>query len=482
MKLFIYNLVFIFVITLLGIEPIISYAQDSPSMATLSGQELFIQNRCVRCHTIGRGRFVGPDLSAVSEKYSKDKIIKWIENPQQIYQESGTMPYNEGYPPMPPMNVPSAQAKVIADYLLSFNVEENLAARGSISGQVLNKTSDGPAPGVDLTLTSYMGERPTGDKTIKSDEQGNFSFGDLAWDRSYGLTVNFKGTQYSTDKMVFNPDEDAKVLNLPIYEPTSEDNDLAVVEAHMIVQSSEEALSVADLSLYSNNGDKVYVGGRETEDGRKESLKFSVPKGAQDLNFVHGAKPEDIVQTEYGFADTTSILPGEKRIVYTYNIALGSGTTKFDKTIDYPTENFLLLISDTGRTTKVSGLTSVETVVVQGESFLKWTGANLTPGHQIKVRIERQVFKEDYLKWGALGFLLLIIVIGFIYSTFVKEKSNLGPNEPKKRGDDLDKRATLLQEIAQLDDSFENGQVDEKTYRNIRENKKEELKNLIRSL
>ncbi len=483
MKSPICNIVFVFIIAILGIEPIVSYAQDHPpSMANLSGQELFIQSRCVRCHTIGRGRFVGPDLSAVSEKYSKDKIIKWIENPQQIYQESGKMPYNEGYPPMPPMNVPPAQAEAIADYILSFNVSENPAAKGSISGQVLNETSDGPAPGVELTLTSYMGERPTDDKTIESDEQGNFSFENLGWDRSYGLTVNFKGTQYSTDKMVFNPDEDTKVLTLPIYEPTFEDDDLAVIESHMIVQASEGALSIADLSLYSNKGDKVYVGGKETEDGRKKSLKFSVPKGALDLNFVHGAKPEDIVQTEYGFADTTSILPGEKRVVYTYNIALDSGTTKFDKTIDYPTENFLLLVSDTGKTAKVSGLTSVEPVVVQGESFLKWTGTDLNPGHQIKIRFEGQFMKNDYLKWGALGFLLLILVIGFIYSTFVKEKSNLGTSEQNKRGDGVDQRTALLQEIAQLDDSFESGQVDEKTYRDIRENKMEELKKLIRRL
>lgn len=483
MKLLIYKLVLIFTIAIIAVEPAIIYAQDqSPSMAALSGEELFIQNRCVRCHTIGRGRFVGPDLSAVGERYSKDEIIKWIENPQQIYQQSGKMPYNEGYPPMPPMNVPPGQAKAIADYILSFNVKDNTATKGSIYGQVVNKTVDGPAPEVELTLTSYMGERPTDDKTIKSDEQGNFSFEDLDWNRSYGLTVNFKGTQYSTDKMVFNPDESTKVLTLPIYEPTFEENDLAVVEGHMIVQAAEGVLSVADLSLYSNNGDNVYVGGKETEDGRKESLKFSLPKSAQDLNLIHGVKQEDLVQTDYGFADTTSMLPGEKRIVYTYNIPLGSGTTKFDKTIDYPTDNFLLLISDTGKDTKVTGLTSAEAVEVQGENFLKWTGADLKPGHEIKIRFEGQLFKESYLKWGVLGFLLLVIVIGFIYSNFRKNKSALEPSGAGGRGENVDPRTALLQEIAQLDDNFESGQIDENTYRETREKKKEELKKIIRRL
>jgi serine protease Do len=38
-----------------------------------------------------------------------------------------------------------------------------------------------------------MGDKPTGDKTLKSDEQGNFSFDGLNWDRSYAIIVNFKG-------------------------------------------------------------------------------------------------------------------------------------------------------------------------------------------------------------------------------------------------------------------------------------------------
>ncbi|MGI9553279.1 MAG: c-type cytochrome, partial [Thermodesulfobacteriota bacterium] len=33
-----------------------SYSDES------RGKELFEEKRCVRCHTIGRGQFVGPDL------------------------------------------------------------------------------------------------------------------------------------------------------------------------------------------------------------------------------------------------------------------------------------------------------------------------------------------------------------------------------------------------------------------------------------
>jgi len=457
--------------------------EQAPSTVSLSGEELFIQNRCVRCHTIGRGKFVGPDLANVKNKYKDEEIVKWIENPQQIYQASGKMPFNEGYPPMPPMNVPPAQAVIIKDYILSVDVPEDGTKTGSISGQVLNKTSEGPASGVELTLTSYMGDKPTDEETMKSDDQGNFSFDNLNWDRSYEITVNFKGAQYSTDKMVFFPNEETKILNLPIFEPTVEEDDISVVESHMIVQTGDGVLSVADLTLFDNSGNKIYVGGKELDDGRKESLRFNTPKGAQSLNFIHGINPDDIVQTAYGFADTTSIMPGQKRVVYTYDLPLSSGTTKFEKTIDYPTANFLLLISDLERTAEVKGLTGGESVQIQGESFLKWTGTDLQPGQQVKVELKSPIAKIDYIKWAAIALLLLIVIVGVIYSLVSKNKSITNNKFKEDRAEDLkERRIELLKEIAFLDDSFEAGQIDEQKYRNIREIKKEELKKVTRRL
>ncbi len=476
-----YQLYIILIISYIAFVAPSALAQNEVTpAATLSGQELFIQNRCVRCHTIGKGRFVGPDLAGIGQRYSKEEIITWIENPQQIYQETGKMPFNEGYPPMPPMNISPTQAAAIAEYITSFIVSEDSATFGNITGQVINKTNDLPASNIELTLTSYMGDRPTDEKSIKSDPQGNFSIGNLGWDRSYGIRVNFKGTEYSTDKMVFNPGEDTKTLILPIYEPTFDENDITIIETHVIVQPAEGVVSIANISLYSNSGDKVYVGGKDTADGKKESLRISIPKEALDLNFIHGIKPQDLVQTDYGYAETTSVLPGEKRVVYTYSIPLQSGNTELDQIIDYPTKKFLLLVAEAEMTTTVTGLSGREQVDVQGQKFLKWTGADLAPGHKIELRLKRDFVVDSYLKWAVLAFLVVLIAIGAIYSSFKKEDPE--PEQTDIVDNLLDQKNTLIREIAGLDDEFEAGKIDENTYRNVRESKKEELKKLTRRL
>ncbi len=465
--------------------PDVKAQEQAPfTTVTLSGEELFIQGRCVRCHTIGRGRFVGPDLAGVGNRYSKEEIVKWIENPQQIYQSTGKRPINEGYPPMPPLNIPEERAKEIAEYLTSYSVSQDSADTGSISGQVINETNDGPATGVELTLTSYMGDNPTGDKTIETDGQGNFLFDGLNWDRSYAISINFKGAQYSTDKMVFNPNEETKILNLPVYEPSFDEDKIEIVEAQMIVQIAEGALSVADLTLYNNAGDTVFVGGKETQDGRKEALRVSTPKEAQNINFIHGLTHADVVETEYGFAGTTSVLPGQKRIVYAYALPLLSGTTDFEKTIDYPTRSFLLLISESTESVTVKGLKGGESVEVHDEKFLKWTGENLKPGHLIKLGLKNPLTAGEYLKWGALGFLLIIILAGVIYSTVTKKgaEQDKNSNEDEGVGSLKAKHVAFIKEIAQLDDDFEAGNIEEQKHKNIRRDKIEELKKIKRRL
>ena len=64
-------------------------------------KENYLQKRCVTCHVVGRGKFVGPDLWNVSKKYNKSDLIQWINNPDQIYEKYGKKPFNNGYPPMP---------------------------------------------------------------------------------------------------------------------------------------------------------------------------------------------------------------------------------------------------------------------------------------------------------------------------------------------------------------------------------------------
>lgn len=53
------------------------------------GAYLIYQNPCLKCHTIaGKGKEVGPDLSYVGKKHTKEWFLENFENPQQFAPES----------------------------------------------------------------------------------------------------------------------------------------------------------------------------------------------------------------------------------------------------------------------------------------------------------------------------------------------------------------------------------------------------------
>ncbi|HEX3035684.1 MAG TPA: cytochrome c [Thermodesulfobacteriota bacterium] len=447
----------------------------------LSGKELFIQNRCVRCHTIGRGRFVGPDLAGVGERYGQDEIERWIENPQQIYQVRGKSPVNEGYPPMPPLGVSSSDAEKIADYLLS--VKTSIAQNeegGVIKGKVINETKEEAVEGVELTLTSFMGDRATDEKKTKTNIDGFFEFKELSWNRSYAISVNYNGAEYVTDKMVFYPEEDAKTLDLPIYEPTDSDENISVNAAHMIVQITEEKIAVAEMMVLHNGSRRIYIGKDELQNGRREVLRFDLPEGANEVEFLSGLTKDSVVRTDKGFSDTSSVAPGISRIVYAYTLPYGLGSNVFEKTISYPTQGFILLVSDSGRNVKVEGLSGGDTVQIQNGKFLRWTGENLKADTKIKVEISSPLLGGDILQWVVLG-AIVMLVGGSIFYSVVKRNKPVEKHSAKHLIDDLkEQREILIREIAELDDKFEAGEISEGEYRKERSQKKEKLLDVAR--
>lgn len=460
-----------------------THAQENPHDMSTMGRDLFIENRCVRCHTIGRGRFVGPDLGHVGDRYTREELVRWITNPQEVYQATGKMPVNEGYPPMPPMEIHPMAASAIADYLLTVEIKPDTVKGGTIAGKVINKTSDAAVQDVNITLTSFMGDKETGKTDVVTGPDGVFDFKELPWDRSYMVTLSFDGADYSTDKMVFYPGEDTKTLELPVYDPTTSPEDISVTESHMIVQAADGGISVADLSMFDNKGSRMYVGSVDAGDGKKETLKFSLPNEASNVNFIHGLDPAGVVRTSGGFSDTASVLPGSKRVVFAYSLPEGSGDRVIEKTIEYPTGSFLLLVSESSGAVNVEGLTGGDTVPIENERFYRWVGTDLKPGHRIIINITVPFDSSVYVKWGAIGVVLLLIAAGIIYSSLRGKGGRRGESgKTVTREALMDRRSSLIKEIAAMDDSYEAGRMDEAEYKKSRESKKEELVEITRRL
>ena len=395
----------------------------SSATAQVSGESVFIEGKCVRCHTIGKGRFVGPDLLGVGERYSRDDLIRWARDPESLYSERKKKPVNEGYPPMPPMNLSESDAQRVADYLLEYTPPPGLSESGTIMGQVRNITTRKPQEGQDVVLISYMGDRKEERHFAKSDSLGVFSFSSLRWDRSYEIMLFHEGVQYVSGKMVFLPGRDEITLDLPVYDTTSSDENISLRSLNLIVYPDNGGASVNVTSLYvfENSGDTVFTGEQAGSD--MTTLVFSIPEEAEDVTFSDSVNPEAAERKGEKLYGKLPFLPGMKRIALGYSLPLSQIGEKFSIGFDYEVADLAVFVRKTelGIRVKQPGAVAEE-ILIHDEAFLKYVLSDLEPG-SVKVVVSNISFLKSNLgKYLPVILFFLFAAAGVMYFFYGKNR------------------------------------------------------------
>ncbi len=88
------------------------------------GEQLF--KVCAACHTIGKGKLIGPDLKGVTERLEKEWLVKFIINSQELVQagdEYAVKIFEENNKiPMPPNNFTTGQVDAVLAYIENYDM------------------------------------------------------------------------------------------------------------------------------------------------------------------------------------------------------------------------------------------------------------------------------------------------------------------------------------------------------------------------
>jgi mono/diheme cytochrome c family protein len=101
---------------------LLSACSSEINQATLNGETIFNAN-CNSCHTIGRGDLAGPDLKGITEQQTRQWLINFISNPDQVITAGDLTAiallkkYN--YIVMPNMGLTHAQIVAVITYIQS---------------------------------------------------------------------------------------------------------------------------------------------------------------------------------------------------------------------------------------------------------------------------------------------------------------------------------------------------------------------------
>lgn len=126
-----------------------------------SGEELF-KSHCSSCHSVGKGRVVGPDLSGVYNKRNDEWLHSFIHSSQKMVQsgdKDAVAIFNEFKIPMPDQALSDQQISSIIDY-----IKQTDGAGGSGAAQAGQKQGEAGAP-----TAQKQGQAPSDSTGAKPD-------------------------------------------------------------------------------------------------------------------------------------------------------------------------------------------------------------------------------------------------------------------------------------------------------------------------
>jgi hypothetical protein len=358
---------------------------------------------------------------------------------------------------------------------------------GTISGKVVNGTTQEPAAGLQVRVRLFSAQAELAPLTTTTDAKGRFVFDQLpAGVAGYQLEVAYRGAVYRSVATTFTagaPNEQT----LRVYEPTSDPADVTLASYVVWVDREPGGVGIQHDLTWNNAGKRAYVG----DDGAV--VRIPLPEGASSLQFL-GTFLENEGRTRDGaYVSDAPLVPGESSATIRYH---APPLDRLTLEVPFPTTVLQLFVPQDVQV-RAAALRLSGTVSDQGLTYRVYEARDLAAGMSIDVRLSQAAASggSRAALWALLGALALV-VLGAA-AVVVRRRRAPAPARGRARTRTLGpaarpSRATasgnggrvqpvledpdlIVEEIAALDLSFERGLIEERTYRRLRVAAKDRL-------
>jgi len=371
---------------------------------------------------------------------------------------------------------------VVFTFILVAPVSAAEPDKGIIEGQVVNGTEGGSSvANQEIVLKTYLNDAEVDSTTTLTDAEGRFAFNELPTETDYGyeVTLTFQEAEYNSEWLTFEDSETSKFTLITVYDAIDSDEAIRVELVHTIIYVEPDSLRVEEYLLFINEASRTYIGSKNSTTGEsRETLRFSLPKGATELQPTFGLMECCITGSKDGFVDTMPFLPGGKEVVYSYRVNQDSGTVTFSQRVNYPTANLELLVQGDSIKIDSDQLAAKESLNIEGIQFSHLSGKNLAPDDIVVAQLSGLPKTGNQGAIPRVFWALAAFGAGVAFaSVYLRRKGRL---QQVSSRDSLDqRRKRLLVDLAKLDDDFEDGKIPEDVYRKLRAARKAQLVKLM---
>lgn len=360
-------------------------------------------------------------------------------------------------------------------------------AGGRIDGRLTNGTiGASPPANLPVILHVFQDQARVGERVATTDDLGNFVFENLeAGPRFvYFPVVEYGGVTYPAPKPIELGDAPAEAVDIRVFEPTEADDTVTFDRANMLIlEVAPQSLTVMEMGAVLNKGDRAYVGGAEP-DGRRPTLRFSLPSGATQVTPQAGLSANALEGTPDGFISTSPILPGRQELAFSYRIPIASSSLDINRHQELPTSSFNLLVPDTGLTVSSPQLRPLGSNELGGQRYQVYSAQALPRGSQISIRL------AGLPSAGAWAQQLGMLIAGSSAATlgvaaFVAVRRRRGTHAKHRTSEQVQGTAgdrehlALVRVLAELDERYSAGEIGADQYRAERQRGKARLVALL---
>jgi len=354
----------------------------------------------------------------------------------------------------------------------------------AVTGQVTNGTSGGSIPAdMSVVLHVFSGTEETGAYTVTVAADGSFRFDNLALEvgQTVIARVVYWQVAYLSDPHTVETGEQTLFLPVTVYEITEDTSALVVTQAHIFVSRAGDHLQVGEYHLLSNTGDRTCVGVEFPGTGRRTTLSFRLPDGAEGLRFEGPGLGERYVDRARGFADTRPVPPGTGtvEVLFSYDFP-DRERVHVERILDVPVTSVVLVMPEGDIVVEGGGLVPAGRLDTDMVPSLSYTAGPLAAGEALTFTLVagqgslpaapggaasvRNTAAEMVLGW-------VVLAAGLVTSYLVLRSPVPGvPPAPAR---------PLVDSIVALDARFEAGELAEMAYHQQRASLKAQLRSLL---
>jgi LPXTG-motif cell wall-anchored protein len=351
-----------------------------------------------------------------------------------------------------------------------------------IAGQVVNGSGNALPPDLQVTLTGYDGMEPAATFDASVDENGRFRFEgvDAAPGRVYQASVQYGEITYTSE--VVHPEEvlaGSPVENLlvQVYDSTTDASALTADRMHLFFEPMETGtVQVVELFILNNRGNQVIVPAGPDQ----PVFEITLPENATNLQFQDGELGGQYLETENGFGDLHTVLPGSgAQLMFAYEIPLEK-KTPLTLHVPLDVQSAVVMLPATGLNLQSSDLANAGERAVQGMNLKLFTSGQLSKGDAIDLTLTTGTAVVD--SPSMLGVIIGAVVLGLALVGgglwyLRRRREDLPEEEPVDEPVETeDSREGLLDAIITLDDRYQSGELPEEAYRARRAELKERLR------